>query len=323
MVYVFGYSKVKWNVKELDCTLTGCFMIILEVVGMLINEIAKKCHVTKKAVQYYVEQGMLVPDILRNGYKNFSEQDEKVLKQIVLYRRLGLRIDEIKRVLADRNEIESILYQRKLELEREKIKQDLLKQIESGTDIETLEEEINNMDSGTIIIRKIQELFPSYYGKFISLNFSRYLTGKIETPEQMEAFSEIIAFFDNVPDMEIPADLQEYLDSCLEEYSGKEGVEKINQILEGKDNAIRNIDEFVKNHKQILDEYSKWKQTDDYKNSQAFRLMECMKQFCNTNGYYDVFIPAMRKLSPLYNTYYEQMRNANEKFLEKYSEYVE
>lgn len=43
---------------------------------MLINEIAKKYHVTKKAVQYYVEQGMLVPDILENGYKNFSKQDE-------------------------------------------------------------------------------------------------------------------------------------------------------------------------------------------------------------------------------------------------------
>lgn len=62
--------------KELDYTLTGCFMIILEVMCMLIDEIAKKYHVTKKAVQYYVEQGMLVPDILENGYKNFSKQDE-------------------------------------------------------------------------------------------------------------------------------------------------------------------------------------------------------------------------------------------------------
>ena len=36
------------------------------------------------------------------------------------------------------------------------------------------------------------DLFPSYYGKFISLNFSRYLTGRIETKEQLEAFKEIL-----------------------------------------------------------------------------------------------------------------------------------
>lgn len=122
--------------------------------------------------------------------------------------------------------------------------------------------------------------------------------------------------------MKIPADLQEYLDSCLEECSGKEGEEKINQILEGKDNAIRNIDEFVKNHKQILNEYTKWKQTEDYKNSQTFRLSEYMKQFCSVNGYYDIFIPAMRRLSLAYNAYYEQMLRANEEFLEKYLEYI-
>lgn len=67
------------------------------------------------------------------------------------------------------------------------------------------------------------DLFPSYYGKFISLNFSRYLTGKIKTEEQMKAFKEIIDFFDNVPDIEIPKDLQEYLDEYLEECSSEKG----------------------------------------------------------------------------------------------------
>jgi len=52
-------------------------------------------------------------------------------------------------------------------------------------------------------------------------------------------------------------------------------------------------------------------------------LMEYMKQICTTNGYYDVFIPAMRKLSPLYNKYYEQLLIANEQFIKKYPEYIE
>ena len=290
---------------------------------MLINEIAKSCNITKKAVQYYVEQGLIAPKILENGYKDFSEQDMELLKQIVLYRKLGLSISEIKLVFENHNEISCILHQRTLELEREKAKQELLKRIENGEKVENLEQEINNINSNTMIIKKLLELFPSYYGKFISLNFSRYLTGKIETEEQMKAFHQIIEFFDNVPDIHLPEDLQQYLDDYLEEYSSEEGIEKINYIRQAKDKAVRNIDEFVKSNKDILEEYKKWKQTDEYKNSPAFRLMEYMKQVCTSNGYYEVFIPAMRKISPLYNEYYEQLLKANDEFVRIYPEYLE
>lgn len=290
---------------------------------MLINEAAKKCNITKKAVQYYVEQGLVVPSVLENGYKDFSEQDITVLKQIVLYRRLGLSVEEIKRVFENHNEVKHILYVRTLELEKEKAKQELLKRLESGESIEKLEYEINHISSSTIIINKLVELFPSYYGKFISLNFARYLTGTIETKEQMEAFNQIIDFFDNVPDIKLPLDLQAYLDNYLDEYTSEDGIEKINDIIEGKNNAVQDIDAFVENNKDILERYTEFKQTDEYKNLPAVRLMEYMKQICTTNGYYDVFIPAMRKLSPLYHKYYEQLLIANEQFIKKYPEYVE
>ena len=289
---------------------------------MLIHEIAERCRITKKAVQYYVEQGLLVPEILDNGYQDFSEQDANVLVKIVLYRKLGLSIPEIKGVLKDHKEIKLILQQRMLELEREKIKQELLKRLAAGEMVEDLESEINHTNARDVIIKKLLELFPGYYGKFISLNFSRYLTGEIETAEQREAFYQILEFFDNVPDINIPEDLQKYLDEYLEEYAGQEGIDRINHVLQEKDHAMQNIDEFVNKNKEILDAYMEFKQTDTYKNSPAFRLMEYMKQICAANGYYDVFIPAMRKLSPLYNEYYEQMLRANEIMKQNYPEYV-
>ena len=289
---------------------------------MLINEIAKKCKITKKAVQYYTQQGLIVPVIMENGYHNFSEQDAEILKQVVLYRKLGLSISEIKGVLRNHKELTSILHQRTLEIEREKLEQELLKRIENGEKVENLETEINNINSNAIIVKRLLELFPSYYGKFIILNFSRYLSGKIETEEQMKAFQQIIEFFDNVPDINLPEDLQQYLDEYLEVYSSEEGTKIISDILQKKDHAMQNIDEFVENHKEILDDYNKLKQTEEFKNSPAFRLMEYMKQFCTNNGYYDVFIPAMRKLSPLYNEYYEQMLKANDEFVRIYPEYL-
>lgn len=290
---------------------------------MLINEVAKQCNITKKAIQYYVEQKLVVPNVLENGYNDFSEKDVKILKQVVLYRRLGLSISEIKKVLENQNDVKGILYQRRLELEREKVKQELLRQVSEGAHVEELEREINNINSNSIIIKKLLDLFPSYYGKFISLNFARYLTGTIETEDQMKAFGEIIEFFDNVPDLDIPNDLQKFMDEYLEEYSSEEGIEKINSIIQGKHEAMQNIDAFVRDNKEILDEYHKFKQTEEYKNSPAYRLMEVMKEFCASNGYYDIFIPAMRRLSPLYNEYYEQMLKANEKFVKEHPEYVE
>ena len=290
---------------------------------MLINEVAKLSNLTKKAVEYYTEQGLICPNILENGYRDFSEQDMEILKKIALFRRLGLSIFEIKSVLANPDELKSILYKKTLELEQEKVKQDILKRLCNGESIEKLEQEINNINSKSIIIKKLMELFPSYYGKFICLNFSRYLTGKIETNEQMEAFKEIIDFFDNVPDIEIPKDLQEYLDEYLEKYSSEEWQEQMNSIIQAKDENIRNIDEFVRKNKEVLDQYNEYKKTEEFKNSPANRLMELMKQVCATNGYYEKFIPAIRKLSPLYNEYYEQMIKANEQFIKNYPEYTE
>ena len=273
---------------------------------MLINEAARKCGITKKAVQYYVEQGLVDPKVLENGYRDFSEEDTKVLKRVVLYRKLGLSIREIRRVLEDRGEISGIFYQRELELEQEKVKQEWLKRLAAGEAIEDLEPEID----------------PGYDGKIIRLHFSRYLTGKVETEEQKKAFHQIIEFFDRVPEIRLPDDLREYLDACMEEGSGEEETERLRRVLQEQEYALQNLDEFVRNHKKVLDDYQKYRQTEEYQNSPACRLMETMKQICAANGYDDTFIPAMRKLSPLYNEYYEQLLKANEQFTKSYPEYL-
>lgn len=289
---------------------------------MLINEAARKCGITKKAVQYYVEQGLVDPKVLENGYRDFSEEDTKALKRVVLYRKLGLSIREIRRVLEDRGEISGIFYQRELELEQEKTKQEWLKRLAAGEAIEDLEPEIDPLSSNTIIIQKLGELFPGYYGKIIRLHFSRYLTGKVETEEQKKAFHQIIEFFDRVPEIRLPDDLREYLDACMEEGSGEEETERLRRVLQEQEYALQNLDEFVRNHKKVLDDYQKYRQTEEYQNSPACRLMETMKQICAANGYDDTFIPAMRKLSPLYNEHYEQLLKANEQFTKSYPEYL-
>lgn len=48
---------------------------------MLINAVCKECSVTKKAVEYYIEQGLVSPTVQENGYRDFSEEDIRRLKK--------------------------------------------------------------------------------------------------------------------------------------------------------------------------------------------------------------------------------------------------
>ena len=59
---------------------------------MLINEVCKRCGLTKKAIEYYEEQGLTRPQIMGNGYRVFSEDDVIRLNKITVLRGLGISV---------------------------------------------------------------------------------------------------------------------------------------------------------------------------------------------------------------------------------------
>ena len=66
---------------------------------MLINEVCRECSLTKKAIEYYIEQGIVAPAIQENGYRSFSDEDIAVLKKVSVLRTLGLSVADIHDVL--------------------------------------------------------------------------------------------------------------------------------------------------------------------------------------------------------------------------------
>ena len=52
---------------------------------MLLNEIINEVGMTKRAVKYYEEKGLLSVDKDSNGYRNYSVQDVETLKKISVY----------------------------------------------------------------------------------------------------------------------------------------------------------------------------------------------------------------------------------------------
>ena len=80
---------------------------------MLLNEIIKEVGMTKRAVKYYEEKGLLSVDKDSNGYRNYSMQDVKTLKKISVYRKLGIGIKDIQTLLEKDDKSILLLFIRK------------------------------------------------------------------------------------------------------------------------------------------------------------------------------------------------------------------
>lgn len=283
---------------------------------MLINEVSKLTQLTKKAIEYYVSQGLITPAVLANGYRDYSEQDVETLKKVRVLRKLDVSIEEIKAIFSDaaNSELQAIAVRKELDFQRGTLRNAILQRLSSGESYSAISVELETVEREKTISEKLLDAFPGYYGRFVCMHFSRFLNEPIQSEKQQSAYEDIIAFLDSVPLMDIPKDLEEYLIEGTKDI----GTVQITKMLESTKESINNPDEFLLNNKEMLEQYLAYKQSDEYKNSPACRLMKLIKEFNSTNGYNDIFIPAMKQLSKSYSDYYQQMQIANEKLLKQY-----
>lgn len=285
---------------------------------MLINEVSQTVNLTKKAIEYYTAQELIYPAILDNGYRDFSQNDVERLKKISLFRKLGLNVQDIKTILADEtgDMLRRITVQKELNAQRDQAKKAVLDKLCRGQNYAEISADLEAIDQNATITEKLLDAFPGYYGRFICLHFARFLNAPIRTEEERHAYNDIITFLGSIPALVFPEDLQTFLDENTMDYS----AETICNILEKTKQAIKNPETFLTESKEVLEAYFEFKKSDEYKNSQLGRIQALLKEFNNSSGYYDVFIPAMKRLSKTYAEYSYQMETANEKFLLQYPE---
>ena len=63
---------------------------------MKINELEKELNISRANVRFYEKEGLLNPIRKENGYREYSENDVTVLKKIIIYRKLGISIQDIR-----------------------------------------------------------------------------------------------------------------------------------------------------------------------------------------------------------------------------------
>lgn len=284
---------------------------------MLINEVCKECNLTKKAVEYYTEQGLIQPRITENGYRQFSETDALKLKRIAVLRGLGFSVPEIRTILENdsRTAIYDVLNRKELEIVELQTKQALIKQLAESGDWEQIEGQVEALQNKQSILNRILNKFPGFYGKFVCLHFAPFLSEAITTDEQREAFETIIRYLDGIS-IAVPSDVQQYLDE-IRENADAAVTQSASAALAA---AMTDPEKYIHDNKEMLEQYRAVAESEEYKASPVYRLQEYLKQFQRESGYNDVFIPAMQRLSPAYREYHKSLQAANEVFLRHFQQ---
>ena len=274
---------------------------------MTMHEVCARLGLTKKAVRYYVGEGLIAPRRLENGYADFSEADCETLERIALLRRLALPLCEI-RVLLAGGSAEAALNRLKNQIEREQAALRLLSGFSETRDYASLKRALTAEEQKRTIAERLESAFPGGFGRVVALMFAPYLTQPAETADQRAAFGEIIAFLDGVPAMD-PALIDE-----MQRAFAPIDAETAEKMRRAKESAATDPQNWLEENEELVRQYAAFKQSAAYRASPAGKIEDYLRAFCQESGYNDVFIPALRRLSPAYDAYQRRLIAANDAF---------
>lgn len=83
---------------------------------MTSKEMEARSGVPRANIRYYEAEGLLHPQRAKNGYRDYSRDDLAVLEKIILLRRLGVTMEELKALTAGTADLHAVLDRRMAEL---------------------------------------------------------------------------------------------------------------------------------------------------------------------------------------------------------------
>lgn len=277
---------------------------------MLRNEIQEKTGLSRKAIEYYEEKGLIHPKKLENGYRNYNKDDLELLIKISTFRTLGMSIAEIEKCLSDYKSLSTVIRQKENELYIDEKRKNVLSLILNGEKEEVVKKDIAEIEAQETLYEKLLRVWPGYLGQLIFASYRPFLSEILDSKNKM-AFEEYIRFLDNLPEFNLSKDEKDY----IEKVSFSFDMKVLNNLVESKNRAIENADKWLEENKEILARYESYQNSDAYKNSEMKKIKDKLKAFMEENKYYENAIPLIRAFSKSYNEYYEKLLRANEKYL--------
>ena len=223
---------------------------------MRINEVVKLTGVSARTLQYYDEIGLLIPQKLDNGYRDYTEENLEKLQKILFYRFLKFKLNDIKELLEDDFDNLKILEQQRELILREKEKFEvILHNIEKtisnykGEQTMTIEEKFNGFKKEDL--NKYENQAIEKYGKDTIEESKKRQSGREEivTEEFNEVFRSMAKFKDenvDVAEKEVQSKVEDLYNN-MNEYAFDCSIEVFSYIGKGyvhNPEFKKNIDKF-------------------------------------------------------------------------------
>lgn len=278
---------------------------------MFRSEIQKETGLTRKAIEYYEDKGLINPQKSENGYRDYSIKDLEILKKVSLFRKLGMSISDIYQCIsAGGDTLPSILRKKQYQLEIDEKRKVILEMIVKGESDELINEKVSLLEVEETIYEKLEVAFPGYFGQMFFVAYQPFLNEPLED-DGKDSFYQYIDYLDRLPSFKLTEEEKSY----IEKISSSFDVNILKEVNQAKLDAIENAEKWLKDNEDIISQYETYKNSEEYQNSMMKRIQDKLKSFMKENQYYEITIPLIRKFSKSYDNYYKKLLKANEQYL--------
>lgn len=278
---------------------------------MLRSEIQKETGLTRKAIEYYEDKGLIHPHKSENGYRDYSSKDLEILKKIAIFRKLGMSISDIYQcILSGGDTLSSVLREKQHQLDLDEKRKVILEMIVKGYSNELIIEQVSLLEMKETIYEKLEIAFPGYFGQMIFAAYQPFMNEPLEN-DGKDSFYEYIAYLDRLPPFELTEEEKRY----IEKISSPFYMKTLKDINQAKLDAIENPEKWLKDNEDVISSYESYKNSEEYQNSMMKQIHDKLENFMKENQYHEIAIPLIRKFSKSYDDYYNKLLKANEEYL--------
>lgn len=280
---------------------------------MLSKEIQKLTGLSRKALEYYEDKGLVHPNRLENEYRNYSHDDLQQLEKISLYRQLGLSVQAIREILLKQDLTSLGQSLRKSQQKREFMakRQAILLALVQGQDILSIKSQIQNLSQTISLYGRLLQIFPGYLGQIF---FSAYKPFLKEGVMDEEVFQTLVDTVDQLPPLTLTEEEEKYIEDMTMDIQ----LADIDQIQANKMIAIGNHQAWLEKHQDWIEAYLDYKASKDYQDSIQYQIEVKVRDYMKEVTYYDKVTPLIRQLSPAYNDYYNHLLEADATFQKQF-----
>lgn len=278
---------------------------------MLRSEIQKETGLTRKAIEYYEDKGLIHPQKSENGYRDYSTEDLEILKKVSIFRKLGMSISDIGQCISSGGDtLSSVLREKQHQLDLDEQRKVILEMIVKGESDEIIDEKVSLLEMKETIYEKLEIAFPGYFGQTFFAAYQPFLNEPLEN-DGKDSFYKYIDYLDRLPLFELTEEEKKY----IEKISSPFDMKTLKDINQAKLDAVENPKKWLKDNEDVISHYESYKNSEEYQNSMMKQIQDKLKNFMKEHQYYEIAIPLIRKFSNSYDDYYKKLLKANEEYL--------